>query len=107
MSSGQSLRNGSSVEPGLPNPVLMPKDRSRSRVACLTVTDLLALLPFLDTVAVPLLFIDATSPALVIASEAKQSRVSPRRQPGLLRRFAPRNDEERISPHRGALHGRL
>src|SRR3954451_18088670 len=29
----------------------------------------------------------------VIASEAKQSRISSRRQSGLLRRFAPRNDE--------------
>src|SRR6185437_11704846 len=28
----------------------------------------------------------------VIASEAKQSRLPPRRQSGLLRRFAPRND---------------
>src|ERR1700729_3879511 len=39
MSSGQSLRNGSSVEPGLPNTFLMPNARSRSRVACLTVTE--------------------------------------------------------------------
>jgi hypothetical protein len=28
-----------------------------------------------------------------MASEAKQSRLSPLRQSGLLRRFAPRNDE--------------
>src|SRR5262249_10317379 len=41
MSSGQSLRNGSSVEPGLPNTFLMPKARNRPKVACLTVTDLL------------------------------------------------------------------
>src|SRR4051812_12921 len=40
MSSGQSLRNGSSVEPGLPNTFLMPKARSSSKVACLTVRDL-------------------------------------------------------------------
>src|SRR5262245_9029926 len=44
MSSGQSLRKGSSVEPGLPNTLRMPKARSRSRVAWLTVTDLLPLL---------------------------------------------------------------
>src|SRR6266478_4874594 len=37
MSPGQSLRNGSSVEPGLPNTFLMPNARSRSKVACLTV----------------------------------------------------------------------
>src|SRR5689334_14282103 len=30
---------------------------------------------------------------VVIAGEAKQSRLSPRKQSGLLRRFAPRNDE--------------
>src|SRR6478609_3991935 len=35
----------------------------------------------------------------VIASEAKQSRLFPRRQAGLLRRFAPRNDGERGAPH--------
>src|SRR5262245_20553978 len=39
MSSGQSLRNGNSVEPGLPNTFLMPKARKRSKVACLTVMD--------------------------------------------------------------------
>src|SRR5215475_8775365 len=38
MSSGQSDRNGNSVEPGLPNTFLTPKARSRSNVACLTVT---------------------------------------------------------------------
>jgi len=47
MSSGQSLRNGSSVDPGLPKTFLMPKARSKSSVACLTVTDLLPVLPFL------------------------------------------------------------
>src|SRR5664279_288975 len=39
MSSGQSARNGNSVEPGLPNTFLMPNPRRRSRVACLTLTD--------------------------------------------------------------------
>jgi hypothetical protein len=38
MSSGQSLRNGSSVEPGLPKTFWIPNARSRSSVACLTVT---------------------------------------------------------------------
>jgi hypothetical protein len=42
MSSGQSLRNGSSVEPGLPNTFLMPNARSRSKVASLTVVEVLA-----------------------------------------------------------------
>src|SRR5215813_8185863 len=42
MSSGQSERNGSSVEPGLPKTFLMPTARRKSRVACLTVTVLLA-----------------------------------------------------------------
>src|SRR5215510_2389642 len=44
MSLGQSLRNGNSVEPGLPNTFLMPKARSRLKVASLTVMDLLAAL---------------------------------------------------------------
>src|ERR1700712_3320170 len=39
MSSGQSARNGNSVEPGLPNTFAMPKARNRSSVASLTVTD--------------------------------------------------------------------
>src|SRR5579871_238347 len=37
MSSGQSLRNGNSVEPGLPNTFLIPNARSSSKVAALTV----------------------------------------------------------------------
>ena len=37
MSSGQSDRNGSSVEPGLPNTFLMPNARIKSSVASLTV----------------------------------------------------------------------
>src|SRR6478736_5567066 len=44
MSSGQSLRNGSSVEPGLPNTFLMPNARRRPKVASLTVVDLLSVL---------------------------------------------------------------
>src|ERR1700732_772977 len=39
MSSGQSLRNGNSVEPGLPNTLRMPNARNRLRVASLTVTE--------------------------------------------------------------------
>ena len=38
------------------------------------------------------------SAPIVVASEAKQSRLSPRKQPGLLRRFAPRNDENYPAP---------
>src|SRR3569832_1010754 len=37
MSAGQSLRKGSSVEPGLPKTFLLPNARNRSKVACLTV----------------------------------------------------------------------
>src|SRR5215204_7821958 len=44
MSSGQSLRNGNSVEPGLPKTFLMPKERNRPKVASLTVTDLAVVL---------------------------------------------------------------
>src|SRR6185369_17709918 len=44
MSSGQSLRNGSSVEPGLPNTRLMPNARKRPKVASLTVSAALAVL---------------------------------------------------------------
>src|SRR5438445_10898389 len=44
MSSGQSLRNGNSVEPGLPNTRLMPNARSRPKVASLTVGAALAVL---------------------------------------------------------------
>src|ERR1700677_3067449 len=40
MSSGQSLRNGNSVEPGLPNTFRMPNARNRSKVTCLTVRGL-------------------------------------------------------------------
>src|SRR5437899_10104208 len=104
MSLGQSLRNGSSVEPGLPNTFLMSKARSRSRVACFTVTDFVLLLPFLATISVPCCLLTPPAP-LVIASAAKQSRLSPRKDTGLLR--SARNDEERLSPHRRALHRRL
>src|SRR5258708_1040381 len=41
MSSGQSPRNGNSVEPGLPNTFLMPNARSRPKVASLTLIDVL------------------------------------------------------------------
>src|ERR1700738_1952337 len=39
MSSGQSLRKGNSVEPGLPNTLRIPNERNRSSVACLTLTE--------------------------------------------------------------------
>src|SRR5258708_29255854 len=95
MSSGQSLRNGNSVEPGLPNTFLMPNARRRSKVASLTVMDLLSVLVGLRDKGV--------LPQFVIASEAKQS-ILPVLRHGLLRRFAPRNDG---LPRRGALHRRL
>src|SRR6266436_5933060 len=41
ISSGQSLRNGNSVEPGLPNTFRIPNARNRLSVASLTVSDLL------------------------------------------------------------------
>src|SRR3954466_13525645 len=44
MSSGQSLRNGSSVEPGLPNTRLMPNARKSPKVASFTVSAALAVL---------------------------------------------------------------
>src|SRR3954447_12328695 len=44
MSSGQSLRNGSSVEPGLPNTRLMPNARKRPKVASCTVSAALEVL---------------------------------------------------------------
>src|SRR3954453_18972109 len=93
MSSGQSLRNGSSVEPGLPNTRLMPKERSRSSVACLTVTDLLPVLPFFAMVSVPCCSSALSAPpSLRGALATKQSRLPRRRDSGLLR-YA-RNDEE-------------
>src|SRR5438445_6082743 len=48
MSSGQSLKNGNSVEPGLPNTFLMPNARNRSSVACLTVMEATVLADFRD-----------------------------------------------------------
>src|SRR4051794_31322975 len=44
ISSGQSLRNGNSVEPGLPNTFLIPNARRRPKVASLTVVGLLSVL---------------------------------------------------------------
>src|SRR5690348_15788417 len=54
MSSGQSARNGNSVEPGLPNTFLIPKARSRPKVASRTLTDLLAALAGLREVDIGL-----------------------------------------------------
>ncbi|WP_143046804.1 hypothetical protein [Bradyrhizobium erythrophlei] len=41
----------------------------------------------------------ASEPHAIIASEAKQSIAPPMRMDGLLRRFAPRNDEAHIQGH--------
>src|SRR5712672_2127650 len=54
MSSGQSLRNGNSVEPGLPNTFLMPNARNRVSVASLTLLDLPAVFVGLGDNAVSL-----------------------------------------------------
>src|SRR3954470_24849741 len=77
MSSGQSLRNGNSVEPGLPNTLAMPNASSRSSVACLTLIVLLAGVSGLPDNAISL---DAGT------------------NPGSHRRGSPRRD---------TLHGRL
>src|SRR5437763_14859559 len=91
MSSGQSERNGNSVEPGLPNTFLMPKARNRPKVASLTEMDLLAVLRDDDMSVIPEMF----QPSL----RAKRSNPSiPARRDGLLRRFAPRNDGVTTSP---------
>src|SRR5258708_32059948 len=93
MSSGQSLRNGSSVEPGLPKILLMPNARSRSKVACLTVAGLFVSFGDLrDRIA--------QSSSAVMASEAKQSSLFV-----ALDCFA--SLAMTVLPSRGALHGRL
>src|SRR5450631_1855032 len=114
MSSGQSLRNGNSVEPGLPNTFRIPNARNRSSVACLTLTGLLVFV-FSDDkarnslcwdeshhVAVPLIVgcpaelavhksrPDETSAALTLNSLPSNSGCSPRRG-------APRRGEIRPS----------
>src|SRR5882757_10726047 len=92
MSSGQSLRNGSSVEPGLPKIMLMPNARSRSKVACLTVVALFVSFGDLrDTIV--------QSSRAVIASEAKQSSLFV-----ALDCFV--SLAMTVLPSRGALHGR-
>src|SRR5450631_2311958 len=108
MSSGQSARNGNSVEPGLPNTFLMPKPRSRSSVACLTVTDLLALFADLLDRAMLLCVIrhceeqgdEAIHTCGADAWIASRSLSSGARSRDPL----ARNDD---LPRRGALHGRL
>src|ERR1700754_1666778 len=90
MSSGQSDRNGSSVEPGLPKTFLMPKARSRSKVACLTVVALVALAGLRDDIENS----KALSFYSVIArSDATKQSIPHPLSYGLLR-FA-RNDGER------------
>src|SRR5215472_7101170 len=106
MSSGQSERNGNSVEPGLPNTILMPKARRRSKVACLTVTVLVVSLVCLRDTACFLNIRHCEGPTGPrearpddrLRDEAIQSLLGP----GLLR-FA-RNDD---LPRRPSLHGRL
>src|ERR1700753_1208127 len=106
MSSGQSLRNGNSVEPGLPKTLRIPNARSRSSVTCLTVRDLAPLPAFLlDIIPAP----SSCLFSVVIARSAatRQSVLNfPFRSPGLLR-SARSDDLMRSSPRRGALHRRL
>src|SRR5437588_4208915 len=85
MSSGQSLRNGSSVEPGLPNTFLMPNARSREKVASLTVVGVVGLR---DTGAPH----EFKSTKCNSSSPAMTTNIPP-----------PRSG----SPRRRALHGRL
>src|SRR5581483_10268616 len=95
MSSGQSLRNGSSVEPGLPNTFLMPTLRSSSRTACLTVREVVL---FGGMLLCP------QGVAVIARSKAtKQSRVVG----GALDCFAPLAMTGKTLPRRRALHRRL
>src|SRR6266567_6018851 len=64
MSSGQSLKNGNSVEPGLPNTFLMPNARNRSSVACLTVSAEVVLLADLRDNVVSLGLLEMPQPLL-------------------------------------------
>src|SRR5512138_1093020 len=72
MSSGQSLRNGSSVELGLPNTLSTPKARRRAKVASLTVSEVAAVLAGLrdDIGRVPIA--DGASRVDGLAREVKQ-----------------------------------
>src|SRR6202041_1469212 len=81
MSSGQSLRNGSSVEPGLPNTLRMPNARNRSKVACLTVRGVVGV------------FLRSKVESLAVAT----AFTSPRK----------RGEGALLLPRRRALHGRL
>src|SRR6185437_11126846 len=107
MSSGQSLKKGSSVEPGLPNTFLMPKARSRSKVACLTVREVVAGLRD-----------DMDSPhelnSKKIARHARPRAGHPRLNNRAISKTwmagtSPAMTEKRLgtnaSPRRGALHG--
>src|SRR6188472_2540561 len=96
MSSGQSERNGSSVEPGLPNTFLMPKARNRLNVASLTVTDFWVLAGLRDDNALSFLSFRGAR------SANPESRGS-----GFDADASPRNDGVKTSPRRRPLHGRL
>src|SRR5438874_2013659 len=115
MSSGQSLRNGNSVEPGLPNTFLMPNARSRPKVASLTVSEVPVVLAGLrdDIMRLPALL---HTPSLRGALATKQSILPFARIDGLLRgachRAALRADplarnDGWVSPRRVPLHRRL
>src|SRR5262249_29594084 len=83
MSSGQSLRNGSSVEPGLPNTFLIPKARSRPKVASLTLRDFV-LAGLRDDMSV----IPGMSSAVIVRSDlsavAQRAKAEATKRPPLL-----------------------
>src|SRR6266704_607134 len=64
MSSGQSLRNGNSVEPGLPNTFRIPNARNRLSVACFTLTDASVLVAGLRDNGVSLGLLEMSHPSL-------------------------------------------
>src|SRR5580698_4609018 len=92
MSSGQSLKKGSSVEPGLPNTLRMPNARNRSKVACLTVRGVVEGLP--GTLLTPSFRDGAQAPD----PEPRDSGLDASHRPGMTSYYSPR---------RRALHGRL
>src|SRR5882762_11167885 len=110
MSSGQSLRNGNSVEPGLPNTFLMPNARNRPKVASLTVMDLL-FAELRDKAGFPHEFnsknvavMPGLVPAIHVLRHCSKKDVDGRDKPG--------HDENWSTaasglPRSGALHGRL
>src|SRR5579859_592537 len=103
MSSGQSDRNGNSVEPGLPNTRLMPKARRRSNVACLTVTVLVGGLrdDIIDPGKTTAIRIRHSGAMRSIEPGISRFRVRANARPGMTAERSPR----RRSFHRGLALG--